>query len=81
MERGVGEAFQELSDLLLPANRLPGGRLLHELSQGKSLSTADLRHILREIEQAARRLVELLPLLEPVLDLNRLEEHRQDGAL
>jgi hypothetical protein len=68
VERGVGDAFQEFSDLLLPANRLPGGRLLHELGAGGDLSLADLRHIRTAVAGAVRRAGQLRPLLERALD-------------
>ncbi|MBI5018216.1 MAG: hypothetical protein HZB55_22350 [Deltaproteobacteria bacterium] len=49
-------AFEELSDLLLAANRLPEGRLLHELGPGDSLTSDHLRHIETATAAAARRL-------------------------
>ncbi len=79
-ERGVGDVFQELSDLLLPANRLPGGRLLHERTMGEVLTAADLRHILTEVERAARRLEQLRPFLERAFDPNALALDPQDGS-
>jgi hypothetical protein len=63
--RGNGgrEAFQQLSDLLLPVNRLPGGRLLHEPKTAGSLTAADLAHITTSVDLALARLTLLEPLL------------------
>ncbi len=52
-------AFQELSELLLPVNRLPGGRLLHELRRPEELTEADLRHLAGAVTVARSRLGEL----------------------
>jgi hypothetical protein len=49
-------AFEELSDLLLPSNRLPDGRLLHELRSGEQLTEEHLHHIETAAAAAARRL-------------------------
>lgn len=47
--------FQELSDLLLAANRLPGGRSLHEVRRLEELGTQDMEAIDREVQEALRR--------------------------
>lgn len=53
------EAFREVSELLLPANRLAGGRLLSELADPRDLSAADLDGIGRAVARASRRLAAL----------------------
>ncbi len=53
-------AFQELSDLLLAVNRLPGGRLLHELADSHPLRPGDLEALDRSVAAAAQRLQDLL---------------------
>jgi hypothetical protein len=57
---GPREAFQELSDLLLPANRLPGGRLLHELRRPEDLGRDDVGSIATAVARASERLRSLV---------------------
>lgn len=49
-------ALQALSDALLPAHRLPGGRLLHEVRALAQLDREDLAHIETCLDAAAARL-------------------------
>lgn len=58
-EKSRREAFQELSDLLLPANRLPGGLLLHELRDPAALDYRARRHLDEALAEARRRLPRL----------------------
>jgi len=55
------QAFQELSDLLLAVNRLPRGRLLHELRCAEEMSAEDLESVSRALADACSRLQDLLP--------------------
>lgn len=57
-------AFQELSDLLLPANRLPDGRLLHELGSKDALTAEDIRHVERATAEALGRVEGLAARLD-----------------
>jgi len=52
---GDRSAFQELSDALLAANRLPGGRFLHEMRRSDDLSTDDLQEVDRSVREARSR--------------------------
>lgn len=61
-------AFEELSGLLLPVNRLPGGRLLSELRDPEDLSETDLGEMGRTLADAFRRLAELELLLPGYVD-------------
>lgn len=54
--RGARRAFQALSDLLLHPNRLPDGRLLHELGPGARLSRGDVEEIGRRVAEARQAL-------------------------
>ena len=56
-------AFREVSDLLLGPNRLPGGRLLHEVGRCSEIGERDLLHIAREVTEALDRLPRLRALL------------------
>jgi hypothetical protein len=56
-------AFQEVSDLLLAPNRLPGGRLLHEVRRCEEIGERDLLRIAREVTQALDRLPRLRAFL------------------
>ncbi len=56
-------AFQEVSDLLLGPNRLPGGRLLHEVRRRSEIGERDLRRIAREVAEALDRLPRLRAVL------------------
>ncbi len=51
--------FQEVSDLLLAPNRLPGGRLLHEVRRPEELREQDLKCIAGEVTEALDRLPRL----------------------
>ncbi len=56
---GRRRAFQDASDLLRAVNRLPGGRLLHELRDPADLSPADLSAIGAACDRALERLARL----------------------
>jgi hypothetical protein len=59
VETGEREGFQALSDLLLTVNRLPRGRLLHELRRADDLDAEDLGAVNRALRHARRRLQRL----------------------
>jgi hypothetical protein len=56
-------AFVAVSELLLPANRLPGGRLLHELGEADGLTAKDLDHLASAVVDAGRQLEALRELV------------------
>ncbi|MHB8763842.1 MAG: hypothetical protein ACYDA8_05830 [Deferrisomatales bacterium] len=61
-------AFQDLSDLLLVPNRLPAGRLLHELGSPGALGLADVESIGRAVVEAEARLPRLEAALAAFID-------------
>jgi hypothetical protein len=74
---GVASRFQELSELLLAANRLPGGRLLHEVRRDGDVTHEDLQHIGREVDRSLGRLADLELPLEAAIDRNATARGRQ----
>lgn len=74
------EAFREVSELLLPANRLPEGRLLSELGDPAALSAADLDAVARALTDAERRLAALARRLDPPGDPTVAVSDPQGGS-
>lgn len=60
-------AFQEISDLLLGVNRLPDGRLLHELRVA-ALDERALEHLTRALDNGWQRLAQLAQLCPPLTE-------------